>query len=165
MNKIIIFVIVVFISVLSNAQNKETYTIETSGASVSQQDELQNEFYGQYRGVFIKRTLSPSISILAGLNQSRIDSKDFLEFPLLFQYQFSPKLKLLGGAQYEIIRNRETGRFIEKEVSFSIDATYQFTENWDASIQFIQPFIQKKGLDKSSSFLPSPIRLRTGFKF
>lgn len=90
--------LVFLIALHSNAQTKETYTTETTGASVSGQNETQYEYYGQYRGVFIKRTLSPSISILTGLNQSRIDNIDFLEFPLLFQYQFSPKLKVSGGS-------------------------------------------------------------------
>jgi len=149
----------------SHAQTKEVYTTETTGASISGQNEDQFEFYGQDRGVFIKRSLAPSISILTGLNQSRIDNKDFLEFPLLFQYQFSPKLKISGGSQLELVRNRDTGTFTVKGVSFSIGIDYQFTENWDAGIRFIQPVIKREAFDRSSPFVPNPIRLRTGFKF
>jgi len=150
---------------LCHSQNKEIYTIETTGAVTSSQEESQVEFYTPYSGVFIKRKLSPSISLLTGLNQSRIDNVDFLEFPLLFQYQFSPKLKISGGPQLEVMRDRETGVFILKGVSFSVGVDYQFTKNWDGSIQFVQPIIQKKGLEPSSPFLPNPIRLRTGIKF
>jgi len=119
----------------SHAQTKEVYTTETTGASIS------------------------------GQNESRIDNKDFLEFPLLFQYQFSPKLKISGGSQLELVRNRDTGTFTVKGVSFSVGIDYQFTENWDAGIRFIQPVIKREAFDRSSPFVPNPIRLRTGFKF
>ncbi len=148
-----------------NAQTEERYTIETTGASISGQVDVQNEFYGQYRGVFIKTRLSPTISILAGLNHSKINNNDFLEFPLLFQYQATPQLKLFAGPQLGAVRDRGTGTISVREVSFTVGATYNFTENWDASIQFTNPMIQNEGFDMQSPLLPSPIRMRTGFKF
>ncbi len=148
-----------------NAQTKETVTLETTGASISGQVDVQNEFYGQYRGVFIKTELSPTISLPAGLNHSKIDNNDFLEFPLLFQYQATPKLKLFAGPQLGLTRDRNTGEFKQRGVSFTAGATYNFTENWDASIQFTNPMIQNEGFDMQSPLLPSPIRMRTGFKF
>jgi hypothetical protein len=155
----------IFVTMLCYSQNKETVTIETTGASISGQVDVQNEFYGQYRGVFIKTGLSPRISLLAGLNHSRISNNDFLEFPLLFQYQATPKLKVFAGPQLGVTRDRNTGEFKQGGVSFTVGATYNFTENWDASIQFMNPTIQKKGFDAQAPMLSSPIRMRTGFKF
>lgn len=165
MNKMLVSVIMIFMTMLCYSQNKEAGTIETTGASISQQKEYQSEYYEQYRGVFIKSELSPTISLLAGLNQSRINNNDFLEFPLLFEYQATPKLKLFAGPQLEAMRDRDIGTIWAKEVSFTAGATYNFTESWDASIQFIRPMIQKEGFDRASPLLPSPIRMRTGFKF
>lgn len=158
MSKTILWVIMIFISALSNAQNEERYIIETSGASISQQDGDQSEYYEQYRGVYIKSKLSPTISLLAGLNQSRIGDDDFLEFPLLFQYQAIPQLELFAGPQLEAVRDRTTGVIGLREKSFTVGATYDFTKNWDASIQFLQPMIQ-------TGNAPNKVRLRTGIKF
>ncbi len=165
MRKIRVSVIMIFVTMLCYSQNKEAVTMETTGASISGQVAIQNEFYGPYRGVFIKSELSPTIRLLAGINHSRIKNNDFLEFPLLFQYQATPQLKLFAGPQLGAMRDRDTGTIRVREVLFNVGATYNFTESWDASIQFIQPFIQKEGLETSSPLLPSPIRLRTGFKF
>ena len=165
MSKILVSVIMVFVTMLCYSQNKEIVTIETTGASISGQVDVQSEYYGQYRGVFVKTGLSPRISLLAGLNHSRINNSDFLEFPLLFQYQATPKLKVFAGPQLVLTRDRNTGEFKQRGVSFTIGATYNFTENWDASIQFIRPVIQKEGFDAQAPLLSSPIRMRTGFKF
>ena len=165
MSKIRVSVIMIFVTMLCYSQNKEAITIETTGASISSQVDVQNEFYGPYRGVFIKTELSPTISLLAGLNHSRIKNNDFLEFPLLFQHQVTPKLKLFAGPQLGAMRDRDMGTIWVREVSFTAGATYNFTESWDASIQFMNPMIQKEGFDTQSPLLPSPIRLRTGFKF
>lgn len=165
MSKTIVVVIIIFISVLSYAQNKEGYTVETSGASISQQKEDQSEYYEQYRGVFIKSKLSPTISLLAGLNKSRIGDNDFLEFPLLFQYQAIPQLKLFAGPQLEAMRDRTTGATKLRKKSFTIGATYDFTRNWDASIQFLQPMNQTGNIEKINLLTPNKIRFRTGIKF
>lgn len=162
-NSLLLICLVVLYS--SHAQTKENIEIVSTGATIVSKDVTQFELYEQYRGVLFRKTVSPSISILAGLNYSRIGKDDFLEFPLLFQYQFSPKLKVSGGSQFEMVRDRDTGVFTVKGVSFSAGADYQFTEYWDAGIQFLTPVIQGKEFDHSSPFVPNPIRLRTGFKF
>lgn len=162
-NSLLLICLVVLYS--SHAQTKENIEIVSTGATIVSKDVTQFELYEQYRGVFFRKTVSPSISILAGLNYSRIGKDDFLEFPLLFQYQFSPKLKVSGGSQFEMVRDRDTDIFTVKGVSFSAGVDYQFTEYWDASIQFLIPVIQEKEFDHSNPFVPNPIRLRTGFKF
>ncbi len=165
MFKKIILTISLVVLYSSHAQTKEKIEIVPTGATVVSKDKTQFEFYEQYKGVFFKKTISPSISILAGLNYSRIGKDDFLEFPLLFQYQFSPKLKVSGGGQFEVVRDINTDIFTVKGVSFSAGVDYQFTENWDAGIQFVLPIIQREMFDRSSPLVPNPIRLRTGFKF
>ncbi|GGG21322.1 hypothetical protein GCM10011344_22630 [Dokdonia pacifica] len=164
-NSLLFISLVILYSSHSHAQTKEKIEIVPTGATIVSKDKTQFELYEQYRGVFFKKTISPSISILTGLNYSSIENKDFLEFPLLFQYQFSPRLKASGGSQFEMVRDRETGIFTVRGVSFSTGVDYQFTENWDAGIQFVLPIIKGKAFESSSPFVPNPIRLRTGFKF
>lgn len=55
-------------------------------------------------------------------------------------------MKVSGGVQFEMVRDRKTGTFTVKGVSFSIGVDYQFTENWDTGIQFVLLIIQNKEL-------------------
>lgn len=140
--------------------SQENGAIVYRGATNELSNENLTEYYAQRRAVFRRVSLGNSTSFIFGLNQFRVESTDFLEFPALFRFQSSPNLNIELGPQIEFTHSRSKGNILWERVSISGGTNYNITKTWDASIQYVAPVIEGANITPLQ-----PIRLRTAIKF